>query len=102
MSTLASRDQVSPFCGEWEPKTNGDKIRQMSNENLTDKDVLPMTVFEQITDSPEVLAEKLVYSFKVCAGLKQMYSSSVIDVCYHRRANAIKATVAKLKEVCYE
>lgn len=61
-----------------------------------------MTIFDQITASPEVLAEKLVYSFKVCAGLKMMYSSSVIDICYHRRANAVKATVAKLKEVCDE
>lgn len=36
LSTLASLDQVSPFCGEWEPKTNGDKIRQMSNEELAE------------------------------------------------------------------
>lgn len=36
LCSLSSRDQVSPFCGEWEPKTNGDKIRQMSNEELAE------------------------------------------------------------------
>jgi hypothetical protein len=44
LSTLASRDQVSPFCGEWEPKTNGDKFRQMSNKELA-KLIVPKVMF---------------------------------------------------------
>jgi hypothetical protein len=67
-------------CVEFEQRviTNGDKIRQMSNTEL---------------------AEMLVYSVKIAGGLKFMYSSQLIDKCYHRRANAVNATVAKLKEV---
>lgn len=59
----------------------------------------PSTVFSVITKSPEILSEMLVYSIKVAGGLKFMYSSRLIDKCYHRRANAVKATLAKLKEV---
>lgn len=44
LSTLASRDQVSPFCGEWEPKTNGDVIRQMSNAELAML-IVPKVIF---------------------------------------------------------
>jgi hypothetical protein len=58
-----------------------------------------MTLFDRITASPEVLAEELVYSIKIAGGLKFMYSSRLIDKCYHKRAYAVKATLAKLKEV---
>jgi hypothetical protein len=57
------------------------------------------TLFDRITASPEVLAEKLVYSIKIISGCEIMYSSNVLDVCYNTKEKAIRATVAKLKEV---
>lgn len=36
LCSLASRDQVSPFCGEWEPKTNGDVIRHDGNRDFAE------------------------------------------------------------------
>ena len=68
-------------CKDFEPKviTNGDKIRSMSNEEL---------------------ATLLVYTIRVAGGLKFMYSSHLIDDCYHEKEKAIQATVAKLNEVC--
>jgi hypothetical protein len=57
------------------------------------------TVFHRITSSPEVLAENLVYSIKIISGCEIMYSSNVLDVCYDTKEKAIRATVAKLKEV---
>ena len=59
-------------------KTCGDKIRQMSNEEL---------------------ASLLVYTIRVAGGLKFMYSSSVIDCCYDTKEKAIRATLKKLNEV---
>ena len=68
--------------------------------HLGDKDEFPeATLFARITASPEVLAEKLVYSIKIISGCEIMYSSNVLDVCYNSREKAIRATVAKLKEV---
>jgi hypothetical protein len=57
------------------------------------------TVFDRITASPEVLAEKLVYRIAIISGWKAMYSSVLINKCYHTKAKAIAATVEKLKEV---
>lgn len=60
-----------------------------------------MTVFEEITESPETLAETLVY----CEQPEYQYSCaswrSVVlgSVSYARKSEAIAATVAKLKEV---
>lgn len=80
LSTLASRDQVSPFCGEWEPKT--------------------LTVFDQITQSPEVLAAEMVFWGHDKDG--EWYTSHLLDEDYRIEAEAIAATVEKLKEVCHE
>lgn len=74
--------EVTPnsYCFELKPPpTNGDKIRSMSNEEL---------------------APLLVYTIRVAGGLKFMYSSHLIDDCYHEKEKAIQATVAKLNEVC--
>ena len=63
------------------------------------------TLFDRITQSPEVLAEKLVYYD--CDG----YWHSTIVFCrmfsgvfedFNTETEAIAATVAKLKEVCDE
>ena len=59
----------------------------------------PITIFHRITASPEVLAEKLVYRIANIGGFRAMYSSLIINKCYHAKAKAIAATVAKLKEV---
>lgn len=66
-------------------------------------DIFPKaTVFHQITASPAVLAEKLVYSFRIIGGCQVMYSSSIIDNCYKQKKRAIAATLEKLEEVCVE
>ena len=66
------------------------------------------TVFDQITASPEVLAEKLVYCEKWTITSEhpekgkeyEYWSTPFIENLYKTKAEAIAATVAKLKEVC--
>ena len=59
------------------------------------------TVFKTITSSPEVLAEKLVVEYR--HGVKDYaYYSTVTCELYNTKAEAIAATVAKLKEVANE
>ena len=57
------------------------------------------SIFDRITQSEETLAEKLV-----CHGVtswdEEYYWSTVCNGIFKTRANAIAATVAKLKEVC--
>lgn len=53
------------------------------------------TVFQQITASPEVLADNLVYYLPEI----DKYTSEIIADFYKERAEAIAATVARLKEV---
>ena len=60
------------------------------------------TVFDRITTSPEVLAEKLVYRTIEIAVNRVIYScwkSTITEEAYRTKAEAIAATVAKLKEV---
>ena len=73
------------------------------------------TVFDQITQSPEVLAEKLVYMSYIKkklpltdmrgwligykSVLRQVWKSSVTEETYSKKAEAIAATVARLNEV---
>lgn len=63
------------------------------------------TVFETITASPEVLAEKLVYK-TICVAVNRVtyscWKSTITDESYRTKEEAIAATVAKLKEVCDE
>ena len=58
-----------------------------------------MTLFEQLTQSPETLAEKLVYII-VCEEDTSIrgWTSAFTDV-HETKEQAIAATVAKLKEV---
>jgi hypothetical protein len=76
---------------------------------------IPQTVFERITASREVLAPKLVYSTYIKIKkplydwrrmqiadrlvLRVVWGSSVTDETYSTKAEAISATVTKLKEV---
>ena len=61
------------------------------------------TVFHQITQSEEKLAEKLVYkkidSFYCTSGGVVRWTSTISDWEYDTKPEAIAATVAKLKEV---
>ena len=63
----------------------------------------PITVFHRITTSPEVLAEELVYktidSSYCTSGRVVRWTSTLSDWEYDSKAEAIAATVAKLKEV---
>lgn len=65
------------------------------------------TVFDSITASPEVLAEKLVYNkmYMIQDGVLQYWVSSYFSTIikgksWEYETEAIAATVAKLKEVC--
>ena len=64
------------------------------------------TVFDRITASPEVLAEKLLYcteNTEIVGGLMYRYkcyvSTIIPGVYFEKESEAIAATVAKLKEV---
>ena len=62
----------------------------------------PITVFERITASEEVLAEKLVYwtLIEYDGKIHTHWMSTITgEVIYDSEAEAIAATVAKLKEV---
>jgi predicted RNA-binding Zn-ribbon protein involved in translation (DUF1610 family) len=92
------------LCGGVDIKQNGsyaDGSKSFECRNCGEVFIL-QTVFHRITASPEVLAEKLVYSIKIISGCEIMYSSNVLDVCYDTKEKAIRATVEKLKEVCNE
>jgi hypothetical protein len=58
------------------------------------------TVFQQITASLEVLAEKLVYSEMLDYCYEEWYSTLFSDKVFGTKSEAISATVAKLGEVC--
>ena len=70
---------------------------------LTEDEVInDMTVFARITASPEVLAEKLVYSITTrCSigAVKNWYSTLELGTYFRTKEEAIAATVARLKEV---
>ena len=72
------------------------------DEDLTEADVNDMTVFETITASPEVLAPHFVFLkavFVTNYKPKQQWISTITEEVYPTRAEAIAATLAKLKEV---
>lgn len=60
------------------------------------------TLFDQLTASPEVLAEKLVYAVHY-GGLYFWHSTLIYPAFpFETKEEAIAATVAMLKEVCDE
>lgn len=65
---------------------------------------LPKTVFDRITESPKVLAEKLVFAIgRIVPDYNHVvtlwYSTIIPGITFETRTEAIAATVAKLKEV---
>jgi hypothetical protein len=62
------------------------------------------TLFDRITASPEVLAEKLVFAIgRIVPDYNHVvtlwYSTIIPDITFETRTEAIAATVEKLKEV---
>ena len=90
-----------PICGGQFLSCGGcgsDFVRPVCDEN----DTIPKTtVFQQITASPEVLAEKLVYCEEPEHFCESADWRSVIlgNVSFATESEAYTATVAKLKEV---
>ena len=95
---------VCPECGSTnimtERRVNGYHVC-LECHNFWSNGVKPtLTVFQQITQSPEVLAEYCVYE---CGDIYgdgyPVWYSSVTKIYYAEKAEAIAATVARLKEV---
>ena len=61
--------------------------------------ILPETIFHRITASPEMLAEKLVYSERLDYCYEEWYSTLFSDKVFDTKSEAIAATVARLNEV---
>ena len=95
-----------PICGGQFLSCGGcgsDFVRPVCDEN----DTIPkITVFDQITQSHETLAEKLVFwmSWHMPDGTVEWFAVSAVveGVVWDTKAEAIAATVAKLKEVVNE
>ena len=73
------------------------------DEDLTDKDVLPMTVFDKITESAETLAEKLVTTTSITTyGGKFRHQlawcSLIVEGFWYTRDEALIATIEELKK----
>jgi hypothetical protein len=69
----------------------------MCEKNFTDEEVLNDDLFHRITASPEVLAAEMVFLGHDKDG--EWYTSHLLDEDYQTEAEAIAATVIKLKEV---
>lgn len=83
-------------CSWFAPRTNKTVVL-LDNAWRIAEEKKP-TVFERITQSPEVLAENLVVEYR--HGVKDYaYYSTVTGGLYNTKAEALAATVAKLKEV---
>jgi hypothetical protein len=60
-----------------------------------------MTIFDHITESEKALAEKMAYIVRCEEDPTLMgWTSAIIQSLFATKAEAIAATVAKLKEVC--
>jgi hypothetical protein len=91
-----------PFCGSIRivETLKGDTSICLACESLlTDKS--KPTLFDRITQSPEVLAEKFVYceNEEYTFSCASWCSTLLGNTSYARKEEAIAATVAKLKEV---
>ena len=102
--------RICKNCGSLDIRTseyyNGEKCYVCNNcYRIGIPDVFPeYTVFHQITASPEELAERLVYLVRDSynGAANYYWCSTVTDGMWKTKAEAIAATVAKLKEVCDE
>ena len=103
---------MSKKCGECSNFDHSlSKCNKIQDESIRETDTViccpfyelrPKTVFDRITASPEVLAEKLVSLnavFVTNINPKQQWISTLTEDVYPTKAEAIAATVARLKEV---
>jgi hypothetical protein len=100
------------MCSECK-KCDGDRCNYFDNDSDRESTIACIlfepknpTVFDRITASPEVLAEKLVYNkmYMIQDGILQYWVSSYFSTImpgksWEYETEAIAATVAKLKEV---
>jgi hypothetical protein len=96
--------QVCPICAACNTKQKGGYYLCCACRHKW-RDVEPSTVFQQITTSPEILAKKLVYKTICVAANRVTYScwkSTITDESYRTIAEAIAATVKRLKEIADE
>lgn len=104
MWNLVCKTCKSTDVTQYTPGLFGDsrhKCNSCGNISFT-TDFIEPTVFIHITESPEVLAEKLVYRTIEIAVNRVVYScwkSTIADGSYRTQEDAIAATVAKLQEV---
>ena len=89
---------MSKKCADCGCEVNRNVIQGMyycprCDDDKSERDVLPLILFDRLTASPEVLAEKLVYCH-IAGWTSYLMSYHTLD-----REEAIAATVAKLKEV---
>lgn len=94
-----------PFCKSVETVPNTVRMNHCKEcgmhflHDISDGD---NTLFESITRSYDVLAEKLVYKALVVGANRVTYScwrSTITEESYRTKKEAIATTVAKLKEV---
>lgn len=67
------------------------------DEDLTDKDVLPLTVFDHLTQSEEKLAEEFIYTRREQNGDK-CYLSTIRTGKWSTEDEAYEATLEELKK----
>jgi hypothetical protein len=67
---------------------------------MVDKDVLPLTVFDKITESAEKLAEEFVDALYDRVACEYRYYSMLTAEFYDTRAEALIATIVELKKEC--
>lgn len=94
---LSTENTPTPF--DWNYRCNNCDSIFPTEEAIKIDD---RTLFEQITESPETLAEKLVFwmSWHKADGAVEWYAvSTVAEGKWSTKAKAIAATIEKLKEV---
>lgn len=88
-----------PICGRgigvYQDYVGGTSFFRCDICGHTGCDFEDVTLFDTITASPEVLAEKLVYYLRY----GNCYASSIISDVFKSKEEANAATVARLKEV---
>lgn len=94
---------MSKKCADCGCEVNRNVIQGMyycprCDDDKREIDVLPMTVFDHIKQSPEVISKFLVFHNRIYKG-RTKYHSSVVGGEFDSYEEAIAATVAKLKEV---
>ena len=103
--------KLCPLCRETAYKfpehniPNGLYHCGMCEKNFTDEEVLNDDLFHRITQSEKTLAENVVYPYEMAIGgsmFRVYWTSPFVENFYIDKAEAIAATVAKLKEVYNE